>query len=86
MNWSTNAPGTYTVRVGVFTAAWADNLHWNPSAGSFTVVAVPSMPTGLSASPISACHTRSADVQHFSESSHQRRRERCDRRLDREHD
>jgi fibronectin type 3 domain-containing protein len=55
MNWSTNAPGTYTVRVGVFTAAWADNLHWNAGAGSFTVVAVPSAPTGLSASAISAC-------------------------------
>jgi fibronectin type 3 domain-containing protein len=37
-NWSTTNTGTYTVKVGVFSAAWADTLNWNNAATTFTVV------------------------------------------------
>ncbi|HKQ39821.1 MAG TPA: malectin domain-containing carbohydrate-binding protein, partial [Verrucomicrobiae bacterium] len=37
-NWSSTITGTYTVKIGVFTAAWANTLHWNGSAATFQVV------------------------------------------------
>lgn len=56
MNWATNTTGTYTIKVGVFTTDWAENLHWNNAAGTFTVSSpVPTAPTGLSAVATSAC-------------------------------
>lgn len=38
--WAWTAPvtaGTYSVRVGVFTANWASSLHWNAAAGTVVV-------------------------------------------------
>ncbi len=36
--------GQYTVKVGIFTSGWAQNVHWNDAAGNFTVAAVPTAP------------------------------------------
>lgn len=54
-DWSTATAGTYTVRIGVFTAGWADTLHWNANAATFTVTGAPAAPTGLTASAVSSC-------------------------------
>jgi hypothetical protein len=45
-------PGTYKVKVGVFSSGWADTLHWNGSAASIGV-APPTFETGASATPTS---------------------------------
>lgn len=40
--WNWTAPtttGTYSIRVGVFDSTWANNYHWNASAGTLTVAA-----------------------------------------------
>lgn len=40
VNWfvpTNSAPGTYTVKIGIFTPGWVDLVHWNNSAITFTV-------------------------------------------------
>lgn len=41
--WTPAAAGTYTVKIGVFTAAWAQQSHWNNVAGQ-VVVTGPGLP------------------------------------------
>ena len=50
---STAAAGTYTLRLGVFTAGWASQLYWNASAATMVVdnAAEPSFTAVASASP-----------------------------------
>lgn len=36
---------TYTVKVGIFTANWQQNPHWNDTAGSIIITAAPTTPT-----------------------------------------
>jgi hypothetical protein len=44
------ATGSYTVKVGVYTASWASTLHWNARAATIGVTA-PAFDTAASASP-----------------------------------
>jgi hypothetical protein len=36
-SWTPAAAGTYTVKIGVFKAAWAQQYHWNNAAGKVVV-------------------------------------------------
>ena len=37
ITWTPTQSGTYTVKVGLFTANWQSNLYWNDAAGKVTV-------------------------------------------------
>lgn len=45
MQWTPPAAGYYTVKVGLFTDHWSQNIYWNDNAGKLTVAA--SVPTPL---------------------------------------
>jgi len=57
------APGTYTVEVGIFTPGWGQQLAWNESAKTFTVTAAqPSFTTSAVENPASVARGASVGI------------------------
>lgn len=52
-SWTPSASGRYTVKIGVFKAAWAGQLHWNNAAGTVNVVGVPVLNSTAAVTPSS---------------------------------
>lgn len=42
-NWTPTTAGTYTIKLGIFTANWANTLYWDNSAGTIAVGSAPSI-------------------------------------------
>jgi hypothetical protein len=61
---ATQAAGTYTVKIGVFSPGWASTLDWNGSAGQIAVTnaAPPAYSTTATASPASVAAGSSTTV------------------------
>jgi hypothetical protein len=51
-NYTPSVAGTYTIRLGIFTANWASNLYWNNSAATVNVTAPAATPPPITINPV----------------------------------